>query len=196
MRDFTPEEAERHNALTDKAWSLTQGEMLLDEPHPVGAPNWFVKRKLQKAIRYFEQALEINPAGWQSMWAIGKIHQRLGCPEAAFLWFNRAHQVNPQQTDVAREAGLAALDLGKSKEALYLCKAAVQLAPDDAGLVANLAWAHLISGDVALAQKSIQQALEANPEDDISKTVLQIIDEVASGVRPVPKTLLEISELH
>lgn len=192
MREFTPEEANRHDALTDKAWALTEGEMLLDEPRQLGTPNWFVKRKLQKAIGYFEQALEINPEGWQSMWAVGKIYQRLGCPEETYLWFNRAHQVNPQQTDVAREAGIAALYLGKGNEALHLCEIAVQLDPDDAGLVANLAWAHLISGNVALAQETIQKAIAANPEDNISKTVLRIIDQIASGTRPIPKTLLEI----
>ncbi len=192
MTEITGEESQRHNAFYNRGCSLVEGEILLHEASSIGEPNWFAGRKLKKAIICFEQALQINPEGWRSMWALGKIYQRLGQPEESFSWFCRAQKIKPERTDVAREAGLAALDLGKANDALYYCELAVKLQPDDVGLVANLSWAHLISGNVGLAQQTIQNAVAAAPKDNISKAVLQIIDEVASGTRPMPKSLLEI----
>jgi Flp pilus assembly protein TadD len=194
LREFTSEESERHNALTKQAWALTEGELLI-EPVAVRPANWFAKRKLTKALGLFEKALEINPDGWSSLWAMGKIYQRLEEHDQALLCFGKAFQINPQQKDVAREAGLAALDVGNGAEALYFCQTAVELMPDDPGLVANLAWAYVISGNVTQAQTTIRRAVEADPEDEISKAIERVIGEIASGKRPMPKTLVEITRL-
>jgi len=192
LREFTQEESDRHSALTKQAWALTEGELLI-EPVVISPANWLVKRKLAKALGLFEKALGINPDGWSSLWAMGKIYQRLENHNQALLCFGKAFQINPRQKDVAREAGLAALDVGKGAEALYFCQAAVELMPDDPGLVANLAWAHVISGDVAQAQVTIRRAVAADPEDAISKSIERVIGEIASGQRPLPKTLVEIT---
>lgn len=194
MREWTQEEADRHNALTKQAWSLIENELLIHDRFPSAQPNWLAKRRLNKAIENFRKALEINPESWSSMWALGKIHQRLKQREEAFLWFSRAYEANPENPDVCREAGLEALDLGKAKEAIDFCETAVRLSPDDFGLMANLAWAYLIANRIQDAQTTIGTAVQADPQDQISQSVARIIDEVASGTRPVPKTLLEISQ--
>ncbi len=72
-REFTQHEAHSHNRLTRKAWSLINGEILLDEPEPVGKPGWLTRLNLRRAIWLFRSALRINPEGWSSMYAIGKI---------------------------------------------------------------------------------------------------------------------------
>ena len=50
----------------------------------------FARRKLQKAIECFQGALEVNPKGWQSMWNLGKIHQRLESRTESLFWFKKA----------------------------------------------------------------------------------------------------------
>ena len=47
----------------------------------------------------------------------------------------------------AREAGLAALDCGESELAVRYCIAAVEIAPNDAGLICNLSLAYMLAGD-------------------------------------------------
>lgn len=37
------------------------------------------------------------------MWALGKIHRRLGEQETAFVWFARAHATAPDQLTFVRE---------------------------------------------------------------------------------------------
>jgi Flp pilus assembly protein TadD len=133
----------------------------------------------------------MNPEGWSSMWALGKISQRLGDQAAAFDWFVKAHSLKPDQPDVAREAGIAALDLGRAEAALTLCRAAVACGPDDPGLVCNLALAHCLAGDDAEAVRCVTQAAERDPADPVTATVRHFIREVASGKRPRPRSLQE-----
>ena len=190
-REFTQEEADAHNALTEEAWSIINPLIILNESPVRGKPSWFERRKLKKAVSLFEQAREINPDGYSSMWALGKIFQRLGDNAIALKWFEHAHQVNPEQPDVAREAALSALDVGDSDSAIRYCSAAIELSPDDPGLVSNLALAHLLAGDDQKAFRAAEEATSRDPEDPISKTVLKFVDDVAQGRRDRPKTLAE-----
>jgi tetratricopeptide (TPR) repeat protein len=190
--EFTQDEADRHNALTKRGWEIVNGSLFIHEANLQGTPGWLTRKRLKKAITCFEQALEINPVGWQSMWALGKIHQRIGDHEASLHWFGRAYQINPSQPDVAREAGLAALDCGESKLALQFCLAAVKNKPEDPGLVCNLSLAHLLAGDDEAAVKCASDAVSRAPEDEISRTVLKFIESVAAGKYPRPKTIQEV----
>ncbi|MDH3591212.1 MAG: tetratricopeptide repeat protein [Planctomycetota bacterium] len=188
-REFTRAEADRHNALTERGWALTDGLLFIHAGDARGQPGWAARRKLQKAIGYFEQALAINPGGWSSMWALGKIYQRLGETATSLGWFTQAHQLNPDQPDVAREAGLAALDGGEAELAVYFCTAAVDAKPEDAGLVANLALAHMLAGDDAASIRCARSAVQRDPDDSVSNTVLALVQGVAEGTRERPKTL-------
>lgn len=192
-REFTQADADAHNALTAEAWRLIEGQLLLNEPNPVGSPGWLARRRLRRAVSLFERALAINPDGWQSMWAVGKIHQRLGDPRQALRWFGRAFDLNPAQPDVAREAGLAALDTGDGDHAVQYCEAAVRNAPDDPGLLANLALAHVLRGDDAAGRRCADEAVRRAPDDAISKGVRAWVGEVAGGTRRRPRSMTEWS---
>jgi tetratricopeptide (TPR) repeat protein len=195
-REFTEEEAEAHNALTKEAWKLINPLIVLNESPVRGGPSWFERRKLKKAASLFERALEINPNGDSSMWAIGKIYQRLGDNTMALKWFEHAHRANPEQPDVAREASLSALDIGDSISALRYCEIAIRLSPDDPGLVSNLALAHLLAGDDTNAFRTAEEASSRDPSDAISKTVMKFVDDVSQGRKPRPKTLAEAFPLQ
>ena len=191
-RDFTDSEIDRHDTLVDEGWKLVEGQLLIHGNPPVGKPGFLVRRRLQKAIGCFEEALEINPEGWQSMWALGKIHQRLQNDALALNWFRRAYELNPEQPDVCREAAQAAMNRGNAEDAVRYCKTAVRLAPEDHGLKANLALALLLSGEYDEALDAGGQAVKGAPEDRISHQVLRLISEVKAGSRP--RTLRELEE--
>jgi tetratricopeptide (TPR) repeat protein len=192
MRKFTQVQADRHNAITAKGWALTKGRLVLQGEEPTGPPGWFERWQLRRALQCFERALVINPEGWSAMWALGKIHQRLGYQEAAFEWFVKAHTFNPEQPDVAREAGIAAFDLGRAADALALCRTAVACEPDDPGLVCNLALTLCLIGNDAEAVRCVSAAAERDPTDVVTKVVHHFIGEVAAGTRPRPQSLQEV----
>ncbi|HEV8581100.1 MAG TPA: tetratricopeptide repeat protein [Thermoanaerobaculia bacterium] len=122
--EITDAEADRHDRHCQKGWSLIEDLVILDsKPH--GWLSWFGKRRLRKAIRHFQAALEINPTGWQSMCALGKIHQRLGEHRKALEWFVQAQKIDPSQSFLAMEAGYEALELRVFKHAIELYEAGI-----------------------------------------------------------------------
>lgn len=191
LRELSRAEINRHNALANKGWALTSGRLVLQGEEPSARPGWYTRWQLRRAIRCFEGALEINPEGWSSMWGLGKIHQRMGDQQTAFDWFARAHAIKPDQADVAREASIAAMDLGWTERALPLCLAAVASSPDDPGLVCNLALAHCLAGDDTEAERCVLEAAKRDSTDEVTSTVLCFIRDVASGKRKRPRSLEE-----
>jgi len=192
--DISPADGARHDQIFDEGSSLIEGEVFQDgSGGPSGRPGMFARRKLHKAIERFEGALEINPKGWQSMWFLGKIHQRLESEAESLFWFKKAMALAPDEPDVARETGLAAFEAGKTELALQCCQAALDARPDDPGLMANLALAHLLGGDLAEAEGLLSTALELAPQDPVSGHLSEIIREITEGARPQPASIHDIT---
>lgn len=193
--NLSEEQIALHDESYKKAWSLISGEMRLAENAHTQKVGFFTRRKLNKAIALFEQTIQIKPDNWASMWALGKIYDRFGEDATAFDWLFKAHRIEPNNPDVAREAALSALNIGKNKEAIELTESALRLKPEDFGLVSNLALALLFYGRVDEAREKAKDAVEANPNDRISKDVLTLIEQVISGKRAQPKSVLKLKGL-
>lgn len=188
----TEEQDSEHNRLYKKACALSHKELQMhDGPH-LGPPGWWLRRKLKRALALFEKVLVLNPENWPAMWISGKIHQRLRDKAAAFSWFERAYQINPSQPDVAREASICAMDIGRNDAAVVYAHRAIQIEPDSAGLHANLAMAYLLAGRVDEALKSIEKSLSLDPADTISQTLSMIIKHFAGNGRTPPATGAEL----
>jgi tetratricopeptide (TPR) repeat protein len=176
---------QRHDALYQEACQLVEGLLILNNQ----APDRLIvaqREKLDKAIALFAEVVQLNPAHWPAMWLLGKIYQRLDDHGSALPWFTRAHRVNPDQPDVAREASIAAMEVGQPLEAIRFCQRAIEANPADPGLRANLSLALLFSDQPAAARVEAQDALARAPADAITAHILRIIEEVLSGTRPCP----------
>jgi Flp pilus assembly protein TadD len=147
---------------------------------------------LKRAITLFGRVLELKPENWAAMWLVGKVYQRLGDPTYALAWFERAYQENPSQPNVAREASMCAMDIGRHEAAIVFAHRATQIEPHNAGLHANLALAYLLAGRVLEAQASIEHSLVADPADKISQTIQAIIRHFAGNGRTPPVTTPEL----
>ena len=191
--DISPADAARHDELVDEAWALEKGQTFLHGSGPSGKPGMFARRRLQKAIKCFQEALEINPEGWESMWALGKIYQRFGKEAETLFWFKKAIALAPDQPDVARETGLAAFAVGDTELGFKCCQIALDARPDDPGLMANMALAHLLGGDLATADGWVSKSLELAPDDRISEFLSGVIREVVEGTRPRPASVHEVT---
>ena len=192
MRRLSDEEIERHNRHYETGWKLIEGLILVHDTGPTAPPGWLARRRLRRAARCFEHALAISPRGWQSLWALGKIHQRPDDSREALRCFGRAFDISPDQPDVAREAAAEALSVGDGRLAVRYCRAAIEAMPGDPGLVANLALALLISGKPAEAQSAISEATQRAPQDPISAAVARAVDDVVQNRRPRPRTLADV----
>jgi tetratricopeptide (TPR) repeat protein len=191
-RDLTETEVREHNRHYQEGWALIRDDIFLAGSRASGPPGWFARRRLTKAIACFEAALAINPGGWPSLWALGKIQQRLGRRAEALEAFSRAHVLAPVQPDVAREAGIAAAEVGDGTAAVRFVEAAIAASPADGGLQSNLALARLLCGDLVGAREAVDRAAALLPDEAIVHKVRRVVDDVAGGRRPPPRTLGEI----
>jgi Flp pilus assembly protein TadD len=155
---ITAELAEKHNRLFQEAMAIVQNQIPLHGKTDMPVPGVVLSRQLRKAISLFRRALEINPNNWSAMWFIGKVHQRFREDKDALEWFKQSYDVNPSQTDIAREASLCAMQIGNHDMAIVFAHRAIQVDPTNPGLGANLALAYLLAGRIRDAQASISQA--------------------------------------
>lgn len=190
--EITAEQSELHNRLYLEAWKIIEGEIHIHNRVAPSKATWSVRRKLKQAISRFEQTLQLNPTNWSSMWALGKIYQRLNDDTTALQWFTKAYEINATNPDVAREAALCAMNLGDSKAALKFTAVAMTLNPNDAGLVANHALALLLDHQPESARTAAERAVSAVPQDTVSKHVIRLIEDVIAGRRPYPKTFRDV----
>ena len=190
-REHTQAEADQHNALTEKGWAILNDYILLLERDQVRV-GFFAKRRLQKAVALFNDALRIAPNNYSSKWALGKIHQVLGDHPESLKWFEEACSLEQGNADLCREASLAAMDCADFTKAIDFSDKALALKPDDAGLHCNRALALMFLNRDADAIATVASSLQLNPQDEITLSVRAIVHAVADGSRPRPRTMKDL----
>jgi tetratricopeptide (TPR) repeat protein len=190
---LTDNEIERFNALYEKGCNLQKDLVILDG-HPQRRPGFLGRRKLKESIQAFEEALEIHPASWQSMYFVGKALQALGELDSALTWFVRASQIEPENPSLAKETGLCAARLGKHLAAIRFMRPAATAHPGDAGLQCNIGLSHLMSEQVDEAVASFSLAVKADPGSKMNQKLLNLAEAVARNEVPCPRSEAEILE--
>jgi len=118
----------------------------------------------------------------------------LGDYESAYQSFRRAYEIQADVEAISRELAGVCLELGRFDEAVEVARSSAGLAPDNAEVLGNLSVALLMAGDMDLARKSIDAAIRIDPGDQINKNVKRIIGQVASGKRPAPSKLSDLTK--
>ena len=181
---------DEHNFIYERGSQLISPHMQLLGRDPKVTKK--VKEQVSRGISDLDAVTTFNPENWAAFWIKGKGYQVLGNPEAANTEFKAAFDIQKENPDVAREYASTCLDLGKAAEAIRATNHAIKLTPDDAGLYANLALAYLIDGKNTPAKEAVDRSLKMSPDDQISRAVLKIVDEVISGKRPQPKNMADL----
>ena len=150
------------------------------------------KRRLRKALRGLEGLVEQIPEHWNSWFFLGMGRRRLGEHESARDAFERAYRSNPGHKDLARELIGQHLKLGETKPAVELSRTLHEGYPDDISLQTNYAVALLLDAQLKRAAQVAKNAVERDPEDPINRNLVKVIDEIANGRRPQPRSLLEL----
>jgi tetratricopeptide (TPR) repeat protein len=113
-----------HDRLYDAATRLLK----LDGGPPPHL-NWFGRRRVRKAIRAFQLVVELKPENWAALWLMGKAYQQLRKHELAIDCFSRSRVLNQNNPDIAREAGISAMECGRADLAVQFTQAALLLSP-------------------------------------------------------------------
>jgi hypothetical protein len=150
------------------------------------------KWRIRRGLGAMRKALAIRPDNWAALWTMGKALQVTGKNAEAMDVFSRSHSINPQHPDIAREASISAMECSRFDRARSFAEAAVQLRPEDPGLMANLVLVLLLAQDARAAKSQIERAFAADPKDRITRAIRQIVDEVIAGSRPCPRHTREL----
>jgi tetratricopeptide (TPR) repeat protein len=150
------------------------------------------KSEITRGIALLDAVIVYNTNNWAAWWTIGKGYQALGDANKACDAFGKSYAIQRENADVAREYMFECLNLGRTTEAISAAEYAVNLSPKDAGLHANLALAYTLAGRITDAQSAISKSLQINHGDKISLTLSRIVQEIADGKRPQPRTMREL----
>lgn len=181
-----------HMALFDQAAELAGSLIQMDGP-PLPPITNEDERAIREAIRLLIESVELAPQYWRAWWLLGKFHQRVGDEGAALAALRKAaHSCGSEDVNTWREYAGACARVGAADEGLSAAEMAVEIDPEDAGLVSNLALAHLLAGNTSQAQQVIQQADSMEPGHPVTQELSSRIDAVARGDRPQPTTMADI----
>ena len=177
---LTNEQIERFNSLYQQACDKMKGLVILEDYRPKGI-GFFEKLRANKAIKYFHEALSIYPDHFQSLFLLGKLHQRLKDYEQALQYFDAALKLELTNHNIPLEASLVAMHLNQVDRAIEYSKEALRRKPDDFAVLGNHAMNLLIAGLDNEAKEVIDKAILLNPADNINQRIQSKIQAVISG---------------
>ncbi|MEM7191900.1 MAG: tetratricopeptide repeat protein [Pseudomonadota bacterium] len=142
------------------------------------------KERYEEARTYYDRAIKLVDEPTKQNWALyysrGVTNERLKDWPAAETDFNRALELNPDESLVLNYLGYSWVDQGMNLEqAMDYIRKAVSLKPDDGYYVDSLGWAHYRLGNMQQAVEHLERAVELRPDDPI------INDHLASTRRPI-----------
>lgn len=147
---------------------------------------------IERAVGLLEGIVRDYPTSWPSRWFLGKARQVLGQHEAACDAFGGAFELEKANPDVAREYSVECLRLGRAEAAVEAAVHAATVAPEDAGLRANVALAYVIAGRNDEALTAAIDALGRSPRDVITRRLVAAVEDVIAGRRPQPRRLADL----
>ncbi len=124
-----------------------------------------------------------NASAW---WHIGMAERSRGRHSEEYEALAKAHRLDPEQPDMARELMAACLSVGQTAAAVEAARAAVAADPDDPGLEANLGLALLYDGQTDAALEAARSALSRASDDRITASLVAFIEDVCAGRKEPP----------
>lgn len=183
-----------YKAAFDKGAALIKGSIQLDGQQ-LGVLGFFERRKLNKALKHFEEASSIAPTNGAPMLFIAKIKQRFGDYDGSLEWLKRANAVEPGNLILAIETGATLGRLGKHKEAAAMLEVAAQHHPQEPRILCNLGLSYLMAGETEDALKTFQFLVQLEPDFPTNQKLLGLAYEIRLGKKSTPKNEAEIARM-
>ncbi|KYK30831.1 MAG: hypothetical protein AYK23_04340 [Candidatus Proteinoplasmatales archaeon SG8-5] len=123
------------------------------------------QKKYDVALKYYDEALEIDPNHLQSLFNKAVVLQMLGRVGEALKCYDKAIEVNPNDPEIWSNRGIALRSLGRVEEAIESYNKGIEFAPGDASLWSNKGIALRSMGRVKEAIECYDRAIDINPGD-------------------------------
>jgi TolB-like protein/Tfp pilus assembly protein PilF len=152
--EHTSAQKERARVAAEKALSLAPDSA--DAQTAMGLYNYYCLRDFDRAIERFEAARKIAPNDWKVIGSMALVKRRQGKIDEAIALQKQAVDLDPLNEGVWSE--LAGSYIGKRDfaAALQASDRALEIAPNETGLLAGKAETYLSKGDVEAAWQIIK----------------------------------------
>jgi len=121
------------------------------------------------AIASLQAAISIFPESWKSWLFLALAYRQQGQWARVADALSEVLKLRPDHASALSEQGLAMLALGDPEEALRCAEQAALLAPDDPGVLANLALVRMEAGRFEAAREVLLLATDLDPADPITE---------------------------
>ncbi len=150
---------------------------------------------VRKAVSDLETLGREYADSWQLHFCIGKGKHAIGDLDGALISLRRTYELEKDTESVPREYAGICLELGYADEAVQVGEKAAALKPDNSETLGNLACAYLFAGRLVEANTTIDSALKLDANDSVNQLLRRMIEDVASGRRPQPKRLSDLTRV-
>ena len=139
---------------------------MLFEAYYFYARDCFAQGKLDKAIRLYEKAGEVNPHDYQAPLLVAQIHSDLGDTGKAEASRRRGIEaaasrlkLNPDDTRALYMGANGLVALGETEQGLDWARQALEMAPNEPMVLYNLACIHSLAGRYEDALDLLEKAV-------------------------------------
>ena len=177
LMSLTENQISDFNKYYEKGCALQKGIILLDGYTPKSL-GFFEKIRAKKALKSFEDALEIYPESWQSLFFIGKIYQRMREYQKSLSYIEKAMIYEKDNYVLFQEASLVAMHLNQIEKSIEFSEISIKISPENFALLGNHAMNLLVAEKDDEAKQVIEKALSLNPNDTYNRRIKQKIENV------------------
>jgi len=122
------------------------------------------RNALQTAVRFYQQAITLNPSLSAAYNDLGTAYQSQGKTQEALLWYQKAISVNPSFVEAFYNLGNAYLDQKAWEEAKFYSRKAAELDPSLAEAHYNVGIAYYQQDRLEEAMACWQKAVQLKPD--------------------------------
>ena len=164
----------------ERLWRETLALYPRDERAILNLSTYYLRNgKFKEAQSTLEGLLKMYPGYYGGLVNMGGLFQHYENPnrdpKCAIEFYNQALQVEPTNLNALMNGGLVLVELRRFAEARVHFEKIITLSPRMAQAHANLGRVGLVTGDPALAQRHLSEAVRLNPGDSASAAILDKI---------------------
>ncbi len=157
-------------------------EVKVNPTENLTAYQWFSKgydadnlKLYDKAIEYYQKAININPKYVEAYNNMGIIYSKQGNDNKALEMYEKAISINPEHASTYANMGAAYNNKGDFDKAIKLYGKAININPSDAESYYNMGLAYDHKGNYDKAIGLYEKAISFNPKDDTAYNNMGVI---------------------
>ncbi len=133
-------------------------------------------KQLETAYQVLKQGLEKLPNYPDLLYETGMAAEQLGKYDAFEQMMRKVIEVKPDYAQAYNALGYSLLDRNERvPEAMQLVEKAIQLAPDDAGIIDSVGWGNYRIGNLEKSLEYLRRAYKAEPDPEIAAHLGEVL---------------------